>query len=185
MVIASRFRRFIKSVDGVAALEFAICLPLFVLLYLSSFSMVDYIRSIRQVTNSMNTIAELSSRRIDLNDDERDALFATAEALLGTSSGGIDMDISITSVINGADEAGDIDYEVSWSEGTSSAVTLSTGDLPSFVLPELTRNESLILVVARAEITPSIVAFDLPSSIEIDRYAVRKPRFVSEVIYIE
>ncbi|MEO1406567.1 MAG: TadE/TadG family type IV pilus assembly protein [Pseudomonadota bacterium] len=185
MMLATHFKELSKKDSGVAAVEFALCLPLLILLYLSSFSIVDYLRSIRQVTNSMNTIAELSSRRIDLDDGERDALFSTAEALLDTSAEGVEMDLSITSVVNTADEADAVEYEVRWSEGTSSSITVSTGELTSFVLPELSRNESVILVAVRAEITPSIVAFDLPSSIEITRYAVRKPRFVSEVQYLD
>jgi len=185
MAFISRIRNLFRRADGVAAVEFALCLPVFVLFYLSSFSVVDYIRSIRQVTNSMNTIAELSSRRIDLSDSERDALFSTAEALLGTSRIGIELEISITSVVNAADEADEIEYEVSWSEGTSSSVEVSTGELSAFTLPDLERHESVILVVVNAQITPAIVAFELPSTIEVDRYAVRKPRFVSEVQYVE
>ncbi|MEO0883639.1 MAG: hypothetical protein AAFY34_13060 [Pseudomonadota bacterium] len=185
MTILFRMRDILKRVDGVAAIELALCLPLFVLFYLSSFTMVDYIRSIRQVTNSMNTIAELSSRRIDLDDTERDALFATAEALLDTSADSVQLEISITSVVNDADEADEKDYQVRWSEGTSSSVTVSTAELSGFVLPDLGRNEAVILVVAEAQITPSIVAADLPSTIEINRYAVRKPRFASEVQYLD
>jgi Flp pilus assembly protein TadG len=55
-------RRLWADQGGVSAVEFAICLPFIVLLYLGGYQLSDSISAYRKVTAATRTVADLTSQ---------------------------------------------------------------------------------------------------------------------------
>lgn len=55
-------RRLARSTDGMALVEFALCLPVLILLYLGGYATLDTISCMRKVTTSTRSVVDLVSR---------------------------------------------------------------------------------------------------------------------------
>ncbi|MBY0564186.1 MAG: pilus assembly protein [Hyphomonadaceae bacterium] len=129
MTIMQRFRRFARARGGLAALEFAILLPMMVFLLFGAVELIDVLGANRRVENTASSLADVVSRDTEVTDDEVDGLWA-ALGLLMTPDNPATLNIRITSVsVENATTA-----RVVWSEGrnmaprpANSTVTLPNG----------------------------------------------------------
>lgn len=170
---------------GLAALELALIMPFLFALMFGAIGTFDLLRANNQVTVASTTLADLSTRVLFMNDTQRDNFFAAADSLMSKFDGDSTYVMSMTSV-----EADDPDtspvgsiYKVLWSEATEDDATLDEAALELMDLPALDDSESIIVVVFSASYHTPFSNFGFPEEINSTRVAVRRPRFVSKILY--
>ncbi len=170
------FFSFLRDNRGVAALEFALVLPLLLALLLGGAGGFDLYRADRVTSNAANTVVDLAARQSSMDDLVRDALFATGRGLLGRYAGRNTFGVSITSI--NADSDGRL--SVGWSEANANGSVLTDGNIASLELPEIPPNESVIFIRLENEYSPIF-----KSGITFNRDYVQRPRFVAQIVYDE
>lgn len=180
-------RRFAKDTSGTPAIEFAFIAPVFLLLFLGGFSAFDAMRGVRQTSLAASTLSDLATRVLSMDDTTRDAMFLSAESILGKYALNANVSITITSVVNELGD-GDDDLSVAWSVSKVAGEELDINDFDSVRLPTITDGESIIHVVVSADYDPVIDiipgSYGNPfSGLKMNKTSVRRPRFVTEVVY--
>lgn len=180
-------RRFAKDTSGTPAIEFAFIAPVFLLLFLGGFSAFDAMRGVRQTSLAASTLSDLSTRVLSMNDTTRDAMFLSAESIMGKYAVNANVSITITSVVNVLGDGVD-DLSVAWSVSKVAGEELTISDFSSIQLPAITDGESIIYVAVSADYDPVIdfipLSYGNPfSNLTMNKTAVRRPRFVTEVVY--
>jgi len=170
------FRKFWSSRHGIAAVEFALVLPILTGTYLGALAVYDSYKGYRLVSLTANTLADLTSRYGEVGDDELGFLFSAGTALLGKYAEDDNYYIVVSSIENVAGTG----LEVSWSDAVGNGTGLTDSDISSLQLPAIPEGQSVIIVTTSVAFTP----FFAPNSIEIDKTAVRNPRFVSTIEYM-
>lgn len=183
----SRLSRFRTDEGGIAAVQFAFIAPLFGLIFLGAAASFQSARAARQATTTTVTVADLVTRSNEMDKDRREAVYATSKALMDRWPEDNPYAVSITSIVNPEESAGDpeVDKEVVWSVANRVGYRVETDDLGEYKLPDIAEGDSVILVHLQGAFLPDFVGFGFPTPINIDRQAVRRPRFVSEVPYEE
>lgn len=180
--------------SGLAALELALLMPILFGIMYGAVATFDLLRAHNQVSNASTTLADLSTRVLFMNDTQRDNFYAAAESLMPKFGSPSSFNMSITSV-----EADDPDtsptgssYRVIWSESQDGTSTLDVDDLNALDLPTLDDTESIIIVVIDSTYVSDFALFQGNSNqdthqnlstITSRRVAVRRPRFVSKILY--
>jgi Flp pilus assembly protein TadG len=143
-------RRFRGNARGVAAVEFALVLPLMITLYLGGAEVSQAITASRKVTLVSRTVADLASQVSSISNAEMTNILDASSAIISPFSSG-DLKVTVTCVtIDAAGKA-----TVAWSDtlngtahGVGSSVTLPAAlDVPS---------TSLIWSEAEYDYTPTI-----------------------------
>lgn len=112
MKLTLRLRDFGKARAGLAALEFAILLPMMVLLLFGSVDLIDALGSNRRAENVAASLADVVARDTEVTDDEMTGLWAAIGVLMVPDNPN-DVKARITSVeIESATTA-----RIVWSEG--------------------------------------------------------------------
>jgi Flp pilus assembly protein TadG len=141
----ARLREFPAAKCGVAAVEFAMVLPVMLLMYLGMTEVTIAVNTDRKLTILSRTVADLTGRVSNVTDTEVDTIFGAALAVMAPYTSD-DVKMRISSVVirdnNGSPEA-----RVCWSEGRNMSkrppneiVTVPEGfDTPgtSFILAEV------------------------------------------------
>lgn len=113
---ASLLRRFAGAHGGVSAVEFALVLPVLILLYLGGTELTQAITVDRKLTAATSSIADLVSRAAMIEDEEMAGIFRAAEAILYPFS---DNDATIVVSSIRIDDKGVA--KVDWSDGYNKA----------------------------------------------------------------
>ena len=177
----------LKDESGAVAMEFALIMPVVIAFYFGGVSVYDAMRASHQAATVAVTLADLSTRAIDMNDDKRDALFNSGRALMSKWPSDTDFTISVTSVINPSEANNadpDVIQEVVWSEATDDSAKLTNADLARFDLPTIAEGDSLVIVEVTGTYRPQHSILGAQGNYDIQRNSVRRPRFVSEIHYI-
>ncbi len=187
--VLARLQRFKRNTRGVAAMQFALIVPGLMLIFLGVVAAFDTARAARQATVAAVTLSDLSTRVLDMDDAQRDAIFVTGNALMSRwTASPATHSFSITSVINPV-EASPSDPEVTeaviWSQTNVPGNELETSDLAAYDLPPIAEGESMILVEVKGVYDPKFATMGLPTNVPIVRTSVRRPRFVTEVTYYD
>ncbi|MEL7547374.1 MAG: hypothetical protein AAGJ84_12040 [Pseudomonadota bacterium] len=188
----NRSLNFLRDVRGVAAMQFALIITPLAIVYLGTVSAFDAYRSAQQATQTAVTLTDLVTRVIEMDDNRRDAMFITGNALMSRWGEDSNFSMSMTSVvIDPTSVGGDDDDDeseptlmVAWSEATSSAEIVETADLDNYNLPTISLGESMVLVEIKGKYQAAFNGLGLPAYYTVERTAVRRPRFVNEVPYI-
>src|SRR5687767_15462859 len=80
--LALRLQHFVPSREGVAAVEFAMVLPVMVLMYLGMTEMTFGVNTDRKITLLSRTLADLTGRATSVSSTEMDTIFATATSVM-------------------------------------------------------------------------------------------------------
>lgn len=184
----SPLKQFTHNKEGNAAIEFAFIVPLFILLFLGCFVAFDAFRAQRVMTTSTIVVSDLTTRFVEVDDQELNNLYIAAESLLGSYVTTSDLEYTITSVVNPL--GNDDDPTVVWSHSTEPSNELTTADLAQLDLPEIDDGETIIVVKAEGTHTPRLApAFLKPTGLgltfNVDEIAVRRPRLVREICFRE
>jgi Flp pilus assembly protein TadG len=127
MTAMQRMRRFARATGGLAALEFAIVLPMMVFLLFGSIELIDMVIANRRVQNVAASVADVISRDTSVSDDEITGLWRATEVLMYPES--------VTTLRTRVSSISIIDTStarVVWSEGhgLTARVANTTVDLP-------------------------------------------------------
>ena len=179
-------KRFLKDSSGAPLVEFAIIVPVFLMLFLGGFAAFDATRAARQTSLAASTLSDLATRVLTMNDETRDAMFLTADSMLGKYAANASAVITMTSIVNVLGDDSD-DLSVSWSVSNAPGGALDIDDFSAVELPTIVDGESVIYVTVAADYDPVFKVFGSGggafSNLSMQRSAVRRPRFVREVIY--
>ncbi|MEO1014192.1 MAG: TadE/TadG family type IV pilus assembly protein [Pseudomonadota bacterium] len=177
-----RLRRLAACEAGVSSIEFAFIAPVLIMFMLGSLTMFDAMRATRQMSTAAQVVSDLVTRLDTISDEQRDAVFLAAEALLGRYGESEETNFVITSVANLLHDNSD-DLYVVWSEAKEEGTELTNDDLDAFSFPQIPNGEAVILIQTEMEYQPVAVGFGLPTELKFEDIAIRRPRFVAEVCY--
>jgi Flp pilus assembly protein TadG len=145
--VVVRLRAFRRATTGVAAVEFAIILPLMVFMYLGMTELTTGINVNRKLTLVSRTLADLTTRMTDATGDSIDIVFSAAKAVMQPYDASR-VAMAVTSVtVKPGSTTGTFVGEVAWSctqgpglttRPVGSPVAVPTGfeGSPSFVFVE-------------------------------------------------
>lgn len=164
---------------GIAIVEFALFLPIIILIFMGAIASFDGIRASRQVLTTADTVGDLISRRSEMDDAARDAMFEIAKALLGSFTTDETVGVTMTSIFND-----DGELKVHWSEAKGNATPLIDEDIPELTLPTIPEGESVVVVSVVTQYIALLInqAFD---RIEFSDTVFIRPRFVPRIAYNE
>lgn len=168
---------------GVAAVEFAMVVPLILLLLLGSVGLFDLYNGSRSIERGAATVVDLVSRQSEMEDDKFDLLIATSESLIGRYAEGAGFELVVSSIENVFDSDDDPTLTVAWSKSNVESKEIEDSDLVDYELPAVPEGGSIILVSVRNSYTPYVTT-DAVGLVEFERNSVRRPRFVESVEYI-
>lgn len=176
------FRALTRCRNGVAATEFALLVPVLLLLFLGGVETSDALSQSRKVTLATNTLADLAAQETEILKSSVDDLFVGVEQIIETGDASIEIRL-VSIIANPDDDDGDGMPDgnpvVHWSYDNSAG-----GGQPYAPGAPYTRlsNASLLdpnasIIVAEISYPyDSILAHNLLSTIHFDRIASRWPR---------
>ena len=163
-------RDYARARAGLAAVEFALILPVLMLLFFGVVESSDALAKSRKVALAANTLADLAAQEGDLLTSAADDLFDGIEQIIGEDGGSAT--IRLVSVV---DDDGDI--VVHWSRDNSQGEPYSPGaaydGLPNAAL--LDTNASIIVAEVEFSYSSNLTHFVIPS-VTFDKMATRWPR---------
>ncbi|MEQ8666817.1 MAG: pilus assembly protein [Rhodospirillales bacterium] len=166
-------RRFRTECRGVAALEFALTLPVLAMLFMGVIELSSYMTVIRKIDAATHTAANLIAQETDISNAELSALFQASRLVihplddsnltLGAASVRFDVNNGTPSV----------DWTGNYNGGSvSNATTLATGMGSA--------GESVIIVTATYAYTPAFNMV-LAGPYSITETAITRPRYIDYV----
>lgn len=174
MTLMQRFRGFAAARAGIAALEFAILLPMMVFLLFGSVDLIDAVGTNRRTENVAASLADVISRDTEVSDAEITGIWS-AMAVLMAPDNAADVRARITSIeVESTSTA-----RIVWSEGHGmSALTEgSTIDLPTDMMIAGTS-----VILAETEFTyeaPLGILF--AGAMDFEHTAYRRSRLVDPI----
>ena len=170
-------RQLLPCTSGIAMVEFALFVPIMMMIFFGSIAAFDAYRASQRVTLTADTIADLISRRVAMDDQARDLLFTTATALLGRFSNASVVSLTMTNIIND-----DGDIEILWSEAKGNGTAIIEDDLLDLDLPTIPDGESVVLVNVATEYAPLLISSVFDRS-EFSNSRILRPRFSAHIDY--
>jgi len=179
--LQNTFRRFLKESRAVAAIEFALVMPVLILMTLGGYASYDLVLTDRAVNRSSSIVADLTSRSETVDEDYGEDLIEIGRSLIGDpANNNARYDISITSISNTFDSDSNYELVVNWSVANKSNLELEDEDIENYELPFIPEGESVILVDLKLRYETAIYS-ELFGTMELNEVEVRRPRFVTMV----
>lgn len=161
---------------GIAAVEFALVLPILLLLLLGTTELTRALTYDRKVTQVASTVADLAAQASTLSSGEVSDIFKASEAIMQPYPSA-DLGIVISSVVFDNDGNATVDWScqhnsTAWSDGTQPPITIP----PAIAL----KNTSVIVAVSDFTYQPvfnSVIA----ENIELAETFFLRPRLVIKI----
>lgn len=167
---------------GLAAMEFALVLPLMVTVTMGVLVIYMQGSATRTAQQTTATIADIMSRQKTISDQELAALGAAANALLEQAPGQNLAQIAMASV--STNETGNIDeWFIDWAIEYNSADEITLEEVKARDMPPMFRGKSIIVVRMKVEHTAALTFEGLGGDDTFIYYSAVKPRFVEKVSY--
>lgn len=177
-----RLKRFAVAREGVAAVEFALVLPVMLLLYVGSIELSDLISVDRRITVMAGTVGDLTARADgQIYESELNDYFNAAEEIMTPYKTTGLMQL-ITSVKVSADGA---TATVRWSKQSGGATVKTVGSLVT--LPVEIRNISKDKYVIVSETSYSympLLGIVFKNAVSLFRQNFHLPRFGDEIVWV-
>jgi Flp pilus assembly protein TadG len=170
-------KRLASHEGGIAAVEFAMILPILVLLWLGGVEMTGALSVDRRVNNYASSLGDLVARRNAISYSEIDDIFDLADAaMFPYDATGMDMRVTAIDV----DEDGEA--TVAWSRGHGDMTARAKGDPMTSEVPDDLRvaNSQVIMAEAAHSYSPAI-GYVLTGAITLDDRMFFVPRLKSKV----
>ena len=187
------FGRFSRDNDGVAAVEFALLLPLLMALMLGSIELTHSMWGMGKLADATNATANLIAMTPTLNDNTFLDLMAAAPLVLAPYPEN-DLSVVMTSAVGCFDDPDDPDTEISfyvvWSQGWQGDQLQNTGYAVDSEFPNapaglrVRDGETLIVSETSYTYNPRI-ARKVGTTVAMNDTAFHKPRDTERVSYIQ
>lgn len=175
MTLMRRLSRFAGARKGLAALEFAILLPMMVFLLFGSCDLIDVMIVNRRVQNVSASIADVVARDTEVSNSEIQGLWSSLSVLMYPEGVGTAMDVRVTSVSISNNKA-----TVVWSEGFNGLAPMSknsTVSLPSAMI----QNGSSLIMAETVYRYSSVLGFLFSGTVTMNYTAYRRSRLVDPI----
>lgn len=150
--IAQTLQRCGKNAQGVALIEFAMVLPILIVLYLGGFQIMDAVSVYRKVSTTTRSLADLSTQKTSMQPSEvQTILDASAQIMAPYVASGGTYRISLISVDNAGVST------VGWSKSKSGSGELVPG--AAYALPASVKKNGLDIIVCDVVYTYRPIAF--------------------------
>ncbi len=161
-----------RDEQGLAAVEFALVVPLLIIIFFGSVELSNALTVDRKVSQVALTMADLVAQSKDrVTPNEMDEYFNLSDTMVAPFSAA-DMEIVVSSVT--ADENGDL--AVDWSHANANGSKWSEGSVPPITIPNevATPNSSIVVTEVKYEFKPLFGAIfnDITGSSSIDLESV-------------
>ncbi|MES2907413.1 MAG: TadE/TadG family type IV pilus assembly protein [Pseudomonadota bacterium] len=166
--------------NGATAVEFALILPIMVLLYMSTVEISHAISVQRKVAIVAGTLGDLAAQQETVNDSLLDLIFASSQAtILPYSSTPLKAVLSSVRITSGGNE--EVIWSYAWQNG-SKTMNASPGD--TFNVPNDLKvpNTSVIVAQITYDYT-SPIEFIFPTSRSLTSQLFFRPRLGSEITF--
>lgn len=140
---SSRWRGFAAAKSGVAALEFALILPLLIGLYLGGFEVSEAFMINRKVTHTASALGDLVAQAEEISDGEIDNILDAAAAIINPYPSNL-----VSMIVSGVLIDNDGSATVVWSDARN-ATAHEAG--AAITLPEGVTQPDTFVVVAQVE----------------------------------
>ncbi len=173
---------YLQDIRGIAAMEFAMILPLLSLLIFGGYATFQALNVDRALDRTSYITADLTSRLAKLDDNTVNNLLEVAKSLLGKAAIDNNYSITLSSISNIFDTNENYDLNIDWSFSNIPSKKLKIDDIGNYDIPFIPENESIILVNVEMEYS-AMMFQNYIGVIALEQTATRKPRFVSQVVY--
>ncbi len=165
---------FAKATSGLAALEFALILPIMALLYLGGFEVTEAFMINRKVTHATSALGDLVAQAEDISDTDMSNIFDAVEAVLNPYPAG-----NGYMIVSGVSVDDDGIATVVWSDARfASAYAVGTQlDLPLSVTQN---NTFIVFAEVHYEYTPQF-GYTLTGVIDLHDEFYLRPRLQNQV----
>jgi len=174
MAAAGRQVRLLRDVAGLAAVEFALILPVMLTLYLGAVEATHMLTANRRVTSVAYTAADIVAQAAAVSNADMTDIFAASSAILSPFSTA-PLSVRVTSVVANSSNVA----KVAWSDGfqvapraVNSTVTLPAG---------LTTPGSSVILVEATYSYGSPLSEAVAGTIDFSETAYLKPRRTAQI----
>lgn len=170
------FGRFRRDISGASLIEFALLVPVLMLLIMGTLTLFDLFRTSQNAEKATFTIGDILSRQQPTVD--KAFLNQMYQTFVHLVPGAVNnATIRVSSIVRDGDE-----YDVEWSQLVQ-AGNVDLPEVPLDTLPDIADGDSVILTETylRHPILLDVVAFD---EITYRNWAVTRPRFVPAIGFV-
>lgn len=183
-------RSVVRGEDGAVAVEFALVLPLFMILLLGSIASFDVYRTANGLESSTNTVADSISREVSVDNNDLRTLHGLHMAMMGVSNG-VKAPIKVTSVRREIDRKGTpstaddevkniVEWDFDSTRGSSRKGGVDERWTGRALIP-LSENETALVIETGVMDTAMFDYFKLGET-DYENFAVLAPRFTSGLV---
>lgn len=177
--LSTRLVRLRRDTRGVAAVEFAMIMPLMFLLFVGTIEFSQALTVDRRVTQSASSTADLIARapKEGLTTNQVDTELSIVEQLMRPYESS-PLTVRIVSVLAKANSSNTIEYWVDWSRDNHGGTPYARGARYSGNMPEglLVANESVVIAEATYNYAPLIFNYFIKEAFDLKDTFYLKPR---------
>lgn len=167
---AARMRALLADARGLAAVEFALILPVMITVYFGTIETTDALTASRRVTNVAQTAADLVAQATSVSTSDVDDIFAASTAIL-TPFDTAAAQIAISSVVADASNV----TKVAWSKAYGGATPRATNSTIALPAGLTTPGTSVIMAEVTYAYTSPVGTF-ITGPITMTEVAYLRPR---------
>lgn len=163
-------RRFTRDRRGASAVEFALLVPVLLLLLVGTVTLFDLFRNLQSVEKATFTVGDMMSRQTVMNQGQLDSMLALMRQMVPTANDG---GLRVSSISRQGET-----LMLNWSKTVG--VNVPATALPADILPEIADGDSVLLTESFVphDSLADIVGFKV---ILFQARAAHRPRFVSAI----
>ncbi len=175
--IGHSFSKLARCTRGIAAVEFALILPILIALLLGSIELTRALTYDRKVTQVASTVADLVAQATTISDSELSDIFAASKVILQPYPAD-DLGIVVASVEFDADGNATVD----WSRAYQTASAWTEGATPPITIPDAVKiaNSTTIIAVSSFSYQPMFTSV-ITENIALGETFMLRPRLVQQI----